>query len=131
MNNAKKELGHIFGDPFALATISIAYVRSYMRETLDDMRKHRLTGILITAGLVDSLYRLNHLRRAVRFPQLRVVGYCIFAMLHCGGLTGNGLRLGANLSCSGKWIFPESYTLRADLDRLLVSLPLVWFLPLR
>lgn len=78
-----------------------------MRKTLDDMRKHRLTDILITAGLADSLCRLNYLRRAVRFPQLRVVGYCIFAMLHCGGLTGNGLGLGANLSCSGMWICLE------------------------
>lgn len=109
MNIAKKELGHIFGDPFALATISIAYVRRYMRETLVDMRKYRLTDILITVGLVDSLCRLNYLRRAVRFPQLWVVGYCIFAMLHCWGLTGNGLGLGANLSCSSMWICPESY----------------------
>lgn len=27
MNTTNKLLGHIFGDPFALATISIAYVR--------------------------------------------------------------------------------------------------------
>lgn len=80
-----------------------------MRKALDDMRKRRLTAILITAGLADSLCRLNHLRRAVRFPQLRLVGYCIFAMLHRGGLTGNGLGLGANLQRSGMWICLKSY----------------------
>ncbi len=102
MNNlmtAKCEVGYIFGDPFALATISIAYVRLFRHKLLVHKEKHWLTNTFVPAGLVDSLYCLNYCRHPIRFSQLRMVGYRILALLRYRSFGSSGFGLGTDVPC--------------------------------
>lgn len=83
-------IGHIVGDPFALATISIAYVRL---PGLPLELEKLSADVVKIAGVADSICRLPHLRHQIRFSEFRVVGDSIYAVLHsrCVGCGSFGL----------------------------------------
>lgn len=118
--------GHIVGDPFALATISIAYVRPFHHEVCRDERT-LLTETSTTAGVVDSLCLIINSRHPIRFPQLRLVGYRLHAVLHYWDFDRNGIGLGADIP-SLRMHASKPLAFQANAHRLLASLPQGWCL---
>ena len=90
--------GHIIGDPFALATISIAIVSFVRPEILGKC----WCLIRRLARLVDRLCLVNHRRYQIAISQLCLVGNCIHALLHHRHSGCICVGLGKYLQCRGE-----------------------------
>lgn len=62
-----------------------------------------LTEPCCVAGLDDCFYRLPHIGHPIGFPEFRMVGHCIHAMLYRWGVSSCGIRFSPNLPCSGTY----------------------------
>lgn len=80
---------------------SCYYLNSICQSTLKTAIAKFLADQYGVAGLDDCIYRFAHFRHTIRFPQFRMVGHCVHVVLYRGGISGGGIGLNPNLSCSG------------------------------
>jgi hypothetical protein len=96
-------MGNIVGDPFALATVSIAMVRFILCAWhIFEYGSGLIWSHLV--GMVDRIYFLNRCSNPVAIPELLMVDRCIHAFLYNWRVRGYRIKHNRDLSRSDCWI---------------------------
>lgn len=101
-------MAYIIGDPFALATVSIAMVSFLpLSLTVYCIRNCTCANTSQIVGLVNRIHFLNRCSDSVPFPQLLLVDCRVYAFLHHWRLRGYCVQHNRDISRGYCW-FPSS-----------------------
>jgi hypothetical protein len=105
-------MGNIIGDPFALATVSIAMVRLiFCWHIFENGIGPELTWSHLV-GVADRIYFLNRFSNPVSIPKLLLVDGCIHAFLYNWRVCGYRIKHNRDLSRSDRGVpcsWPRPY----------------------